>query len=69
MDAEMTFEQAMSELEMTIAKIEGGDLSLEASLQLYERGQQLVAFCSQQLENATLKVEQLSADGEIIQIE
>ena len=55
----LTFEQAFKELEETVAKLEEGDLSLEASLALYERGQQLTAYCSRLLEEATLKVTQL----------
>lgn len=58
----LTFEQAFKELEETVSKLEEGDLSLEASLELYERGQQLTAHCSQLLEQATLKVTQLGKD-------
>jgi exodeoxyribonuclease VII small subunit len=57
---DLTFEQAFKELEATVAKLEGGDLSLEASLALFERGQQLSAYCSKLLEQAELKVTQLS---------
>jgi exodeoxyribonuclease VII small subunit len=60
---ELTFEQAFTELEETVAKLEDGDLPLEASLALYERGQQLSAHCSRLLEQAELKVTQL-AQGE-----
>ncbi|GMQ77874.1 MAG: exodeoxyribonuclease VII small subunit [Anaerolineae bacterium] len=65
---EMSFEQAMKELEVTVAKLETGDLSLEQSLRLFERGQHLAAYCNLQLETAVLKVEQLTAEGEIIDI-
>ncbi|HEY4688277.1 MAG TPA: exodeoxyribonuclease VII small subunit [Anaerolineae bacterium] len=57
---DMTFEQAFKELEETVAKLEGGDLPLEASLALFERGQQLSAQCSRLLEQAELKVTQLA---------
>ena len=63
---EMPFEEAMSELTKTVVQLEAGDLSLEASLELYERGQALSKRCQALLESAVLKVEQLSADGEII---
>jgi len=59
----LTFEQAFKELEDTVAKLEEGDLSLEASLELYARGQQLTAYCSRLLEEATLKVTQMGKDG------
>jgi exodeoxyribonuclease VII small subunit len=65
---EMSFEQAMKELEATVAKLETGDLSLEQSLRLFERGQHLAAYCNLQLETAVLKVEQLTSEGEIIDI-
>ena len=66
---EPTFEEALIELQATVEKLESGDLTLEESLAIYERGQQLVAYCSQRLENASLKVEQLSTEGEIIELD
>ena len=39
--SEMEFEQAMSALEETVAKLETGDLTLEESLELFEKGQKL----------------------------
>jgi exodeoxyribonuclease VII small subunit len=57
---DLTFEQAFKELEETVAQLEDGDLPLEASLALFERGQQLSAHCSRLLEQAELKVTQLS---------
>lgn len=65
---ELTFEAALKELEVTVARLESGDLTLEESLALYERGQQLASHCQAQLEQATLRVEQLSADGEIVEL-
>ena len=56
---ELTFEQAFKELEATVAKLEDGDLSLEESLALFERGQRLSAQCSRLLEQAELKVTHL----------
>ena len=56
---DLTFEQAFKELEETVAKLEDGDLPLEAALALFERGQQLSAYCSRLLEQAELKVTQL----------
>ena len=63
---DMPFEEAMAALTNTVMQLEAGDLSLEASLELYERGQALSKRCQVLLESAVLKVEQLSADGEII---
>ncbi len=63
---ELTFEAALKELESTVSRLEMGDLSLDEALALYERGQKLAAHCASQLETARLRVEQLSADGEIV---
>ncbi len=66
--AELTFEQALVELEEIVTKLEAGELTLEESLALFERGQQLANRCNVQLDKATLRVEQLTADGEIIEL-
>jgi len=65
---ELTFEQALQELEEIVVKLEAGELTLEESLTLFERGQTLATQCNVQLDAATLRVEQLTADGEIIEI-
>lgn len=66
---EIKFEEAIAELEEIVARLEAGDLTLEESLALFERGQQLAEFCNRQLEAATLRVEQLTEHGEIVEIE
>jgi exodeoxyribonuclease VII small subunit len=65
---ELTFEEALKELEETVARLGNGDLTLEESLALYERGQQLAHLCQTQLEQAALRVEQLTGDGEIVEL-
>lgn len=57
---ELTFEESFAELEETVRKLEGGGLSLEESLALYERGQALAAHCARQLDQAELKLQQLA---------
>ena len=64
----LSFEDALRELEETVAKLEAGDLTLEASLALFERGQQLAEYCSLTLDKATLRVQQLTEDGEIVDL-
>jgi exodeoxyribonuclease VII small subunit len=64
----LTFEQALAALQETVEKLESGELSLEESLAIFERGQLLAAYCNNLLEQAALKVEQLTADGEITDI-
>lgn len=63
--SEPTFEQAFKELESIIAKLESGELSLDESLALFERGQALAKQCGALLDAAELKVKQLSPDGEL----
>jgi exodeoxyribonuclease VII small subunit len=65
----LTFETALIELQNIVNQLEDGDLTLEKSIQLFERGQQLAAYCAKQLDEATLKIEQLTADGEIIELQ
>jgi exodeoxyribonuclease VII small subunit len=57
----LTFEQAFAELEESIRTLERGDLPLEESLALYERGQELSAYCAKLLDEAELKVQQVEA--------
>jgi exodeoxyribonuclease VII small subunit len=60
---DLTFEQAFAELEETVRKLEEGGLALEQSLALFERGQALAAHCSAQLDQAELKLRQLTPEG------
>lgn len=57
--AEMSFEEALSELETIVRKLEQGDVELEESIQIYERGAALKAHCEARLKSAELKVEQI----------
>ena len=59
------FEAAIAELESIVQKLEEGDLALEQSLALYERGVQLSRFCHQRLEDAERRIEILSERGEL----
>lgn len=59
------FEAAISELESIVKKLEEGDLPLEQSLALYERGVQLSRFCHARLEDAERRIEILSERGEL----
>jgi len=59
---QMRFEEAFEELAALVGQLESGDLPLEESLALFERGQALAARCSQLLEQAELKLRQLVPD-------
>lgn len=58
----MRFEEAFEELAALVGKLESGDLKLEESLELFERGQALAERCSQLLEEAELTLSQLQED-------
>lgn len=59
---QMRFEEAFEELAALVGQLESGELPLEQSLALFERGQALAARCSQLLEQAELKLRQLVPD-------
>ncbi|MBX7252743.1 MAG: exodeoxyribonuclease VII small subunit [Candidatus Promineofilum sp.] len=64
----LSFEEALVELEQTVAQLESGNLTLEASLLLFERGQLLATRCGRLLDEAQLRVEQLTDDGEVVAV-
>jgi exodeoxyribonuclease VII small subunit len=59
------FESAIAELETIVKRLEDGDLALEHSLELFERGVQLSRFCHSKLEEAERRVEILTDRGEV----
>ena len=59
------FEAAIAELESIVKKLEEGDLPLEQSLALYERGVHLSRFCHSRLEDAERRIEILNERGEL----
>lgn len=59
--AEMTFEEAMAALEQVVGQLEKGDVALEASIALYERGAALRAHCAAKLKDAEEKVDLIRA--------
>jgi exodeoxyribonuclease VII small subunit len=64
-ETELTFEQAYAQLEEIVARLESGDLTLDESVALYERGQKLARRCGELLDSAELRVQQLTGDGEL----
>lgn len=60
----VTFEQAYAELEQTAQTLQQGQLSLDDTLKLYERGSFLARYCIQKLEGVELKVTQLLSHGD-----
>ena len=64
-----SFESAMGQLETLVSKMESGDLSLEESLEAFEKGVHLTRFCQDQLQKAELKIQELNSKVEIIEID
>lgn len=62
--SETTFEQALTELEEIIKKLEDGRLPLEDAVKAFERGSELKKICEEKLKNAQLKIEMLSEKTE-----
>ena len=73
--SEMSFEEAMSELEEVIGQLERGNVPLEDSIKLYERGTELKKRCEKKLMDAEEKVQKITLDkegnstGEVTEIE
>jgi exodeoxyribonuclease VII small subunit len=62
---ELNYEEAFRELEALVAALEGDNLPLDRSIQMYERGQSLAKRCADLLESAQLHVKQLSGEAEV----
>lgn len=58
-----SFETGLTELEGVVKQLESGDLPLEKSLELFEKGMQLSELCRRQLEEAETRVELLTRRG------
>jgi len=57
-----SFEEAMAELQQLVAKMEAGELPLEASVAAYKRASELVKFCATQLDKVDQQVKVLEGD-------
>ncbi len=58
---QLSYEQAFAELESIVTALEANQVSLEESLALFERGQELSQYCAGLLERAELRVRQLTS--------
>lgn len=63
--AAMSFEEALRALEAVVRKLEGGDVPLDDSIALYERGEALRKACQARLDQAQARIEKIvqGADG------
>ncbi len=62
MTEDLPYEQAMEELEKIVRQLESGDLPLDVSLRLYERGVALARLCTRQLDAADERLRVLGSD-------
>lgn len=59
----LSFEEAMAELESVVGRLESGEVALDESIALYERGAALKAHCEGKLRAAQARVEQITLDA------
>jgi exodeoxyribonuclease VII small subunit len=62
--AAMSFEAALAELERIVEQLERGEVELEKSIAMYERGAALKAHCEARLKDAQLKVDKIVIGGD-----
>ncbi|MBK8030278.1 MAG: exodeoxyribonuclease VII small subunit [Anaerolineae bacterium] len=59
----LSFEAAYAELESIVTRLDAGDLPLEDSVTLFERGKRLSEYCQRLLDQAELRITQIGADA------
>lgn len=64
-EKEMSIEETFARLDETVAKLESHDISLEASLKIYEQGMQYVRACNEAIDLAEKKVLVIRGNGEL----
>ncbi len=62
-DEKRSFEEALSELEEHVRRLDGGELELEESLTTFESGVKLIRECSELLDDAEQRITELTADS------
>ncbi len=66
---ELPFEQAYTQLEETVQKLEDGNLPLAEAMTLYEKGMGLAKQCGIQLDQAELSIQKLTPSGDLVDFE
>ena len=61
----LTYEEAIKELENIIKKLENNDIALEESIELFQKGIELSKYCDSKLKNISKKVAQIYEDGQL----
>ena len=67
--ADLDFETALGDLEALVASMEAGEMSLDESLQAFERGVKLTRHCQAALKAAELKVRMLTENDELVSLD
>lgn len=62
----LSFEQAMQQLEQIVSQLENGEQTLQETLALYQRGQALVQYCLQMLDQAELAIRTISDEKSVV---
>ena len=62
---QLTFEEAMKELELLVDSLDKGDISLDEAIAAYDRGSQLKDHCQKKLNEAKMKVETIQSSDNI----
>ena len=62
--ADLSFEDALKDLERIVARLESGDATLDESIALYERGDKLRGRCAERLDQAQARIEAIRLDAE-----
>lgn len=62
MKDQLTFEEAINELEKIVARLEEGDIPLEEALQIYQKGVEYSKFCHEQLKKAEEQLTKIITD-------
>jgi|DewCreStandDraft_4_1066084.scaffolds.fasta_scaffold206619_2 exodeoxyribonuclease VII small subunit len=65
----LSYEEAYTELEQTVQRLEAGSLPLAEALALYQRGMELAKQCNLQLDQAELSIKKLAPSGELVDFE
>jgi exodeoxyribonuclease VII small subunit len=61
---DMTFEQAMQELDTIVRRLEEGQAPLAEAITCYERGMELKKFCEEKLSEAKTRIEKIAVNGD-----
>jgi exodeoxyribonuclease VII small subunit len=62
--AEMSFEEALAELDQVVRRLEAGEIGIEKSLELYSKGNELANFCARKLDEIEHRIARLTRQGD-----